>query len=270
MRAIDRPPRRPEPAPDGHAGRPSRRAPTDRPSHMSSARRDDAVRTGACSSRRRGDSIPRVNAFMSEVFYDDRLESHPTHRRSSASMRATRPIHRAPVVRWLPIRHTGDATTVARRGRARRRPRPPLVQGGSRGSTRRTGRARSAGRRASSSRRTTPRSRTIRSRCRPRRAERRHRRQVPGPGGVDQHLLDGDLEPARLARAAWTSCTAATGSTSPRREPRCISVVAMSPDLLEAGARTPEQMRLANALCRYVELASDAGARLRRRYPPSA
>ena len=37
---------------------------------------------------------------------------------------------------------------------------------------------------------------------------------------------------------------------------RCISVVAMSPDLLRVRARTPEQMRLANALSRYVELAS--------------
>jgi Superfamily I DNA and RNA helicases and helicase subunits len=36
---------------------------------------------------------------------------------------------------------------------------------------------------------------------------------------------------------------------------RCISVVAMSPELLRVRARTPDQMRLANAICRYVELA---------------
>ena len=38
---------------------------------------------------------------------------------------------------------------------------------------------------------------------------------------------------------------------------RCVSVVAMSPDLLRVRARTPEQMRLANAICRYAELATN-------------
>jgi superfamily I DNA and/or RNA helicase len=37
---------------------------------------------------------------------------------------------------------------------------------------------------------------------------------------------------------------------------RCVAVVAVSPDLLRVRARTPEQMRLANALCRFVELAA--------------
>ncbi len=39
---------------------------------------------------------------------------------------------------------------------------------------------------------------------------------------------------------------------------RCVAMVVASPDLLRVQARTPEQMRLANALCRFVEL---AGAR---------
>jgi predicted RecB family nuclease len=39
---------------------------------------------------------------------------------------------------------------------------------------------------------------------------------------------------------------------------RCITVVAASPDLLRVQARTPAQMRLANALCRYTELAQPA------------
>nr|MBA2315465.1 AAA family ATPase [Chloroflexota bacterium] len=38
---------------------------------------------------------------------------------------------------------------------------------------------------------------------------------------------------------------------------RCVAVVAASPDLLRVRARTPGQMRLANALCRFVEMASD-------------
>jgi uncharacterized protein len=42
---------------------------------------------------------------------------------------------------------------------------------------------------------------------------------------------------------------------------RCITIVAASPDLLRVRARTPDQMRLANALCRYAELAAPARAR---------
>ncbi len=38
---------------------------------------------------------------------------------------------------------------------------------------------------------------------------------------------------------------------------RCISVVVASPDLFRVRARTPEQMRLANAFCRFAELAVD-------------
>jgi uncharacterized protein len=38
---------------------------------------------------------------------------------------------------------------------------------------------------------------------------------------------------------------------------RCLAVVVASPALLRVRARTPAQMRLANALCRFVELAGD-------------
>ncbi|MBI3748631.1 MAG: AAA family ATPase, partial [Chloroflexi bacterium] len=40
---------------------------------------------------------------------------------------------------------------------------------------------------------------------------------------------------------------------------RCVAVVVASPALLRVRARTPEQMRLANALCRFAELAGPAG-----------
>jgi hypothetical protein len=40
---------------------------------------------------------------------------------------------------------------------------------------------------------------------------------------------------------------------------RCIAVVVGSPDLWRVQARTPEQMRLANAFCRFAEMAA-AGA----------
>ena len=36
---------------------------------------------------------------------------------------------------------------------------------------------------------------------------------------------------------------------------RCVAIVVGSPDLWRVRARTPDQMRLANAFCRFVELA---------------
>jgi uncharacterized protein len=39
---------------------------------------------------------------------------------------------------------------------------------------------------------------------------------------------------------------------------RCVAVVVASPDLFRVRARTPEQMRLANAFCRFAELARSA------------
>jgi uncharacterized protein len=36
---------------------------------------------------------------------------------------------------------------------------------------------------------------------------------------------------------------------------KCLCILVASPMVLEANCRTPEQMRLANAYCRYLELA---------------
>ena len=37
---------------------------------------------------------------------------------------------------------------------------------------------------------------------------------------------------------------------------RCVALLVASPTLLEAGCRTPEQMRMVDALCRFVEVAA--------------
>jgi len=39
---------------------------------------------------------------------------------------------------------------------------------------------------------------------------------------------------------------------------RVLAILVASPALLEAPCRAPEQMRLVNALCRFVELATSA------------
>ena len=38
---------------------------------------------------------------------------------------------------------------------------------------------------------------------------------------------------------------------------RCVCVLVGSPELFSPGCRTPRQMQLANAFCRYRELASE-------------
>jgi uncharacterized protein len=42
---------------------------------------------------------------------------------------------------------------------------------------------------------------------------------------------------------------------------RCLAVVVASPALIRVRARTPRQMQLANALCRFMEMAIEQGTR---------
>ena len=84
---------------------------------------------------------------------------------------------------------------------------------------------------------------------------RRHRRQVPGPGGADQHLLDDHL----LARGCAARHELPLLAEPPQRGDlarRCVAVVVAAPALLRVRGRTPEQMRLANALCQFAEMAT--------------
>ena len=55
-----------------------------------------------------------------------------------------------------------------------------------------------------------------------------------------------------------SSSSPVTASTSQISRAKCLAHVVSSPRLLEARARTIEQMRLINALCRFVELADEA------------
>ena len=59
---------------------------------------------------------------------------------------------------------------------------------------------------------------------------------------------------ARSCRAAWSSCSPHRLNVAISRA-RCLAYLVCSPRLLEVNARTIPQMRLANALCRFVELA---------------
>jgi uncharacterized protein len=51
---------------------------------------------------------------------------------------------------------------------------------------------------------------------------------------------------------------------------RGVAIVVASPDLFRVRARTPEQMRLANAFCRFQELASDRAVEASDELPPES
>ena len=86
----------------------------------------------------------------------------------------------------------------------------------------------------------------------------RHRGQVPGPAGAHLHLLDGHLPAGGCAPRPGVPLLAQPpqrghlAGTLPDRG-------RASPALVLVDAKTPRQMELANALCRFVEVAGDGG-----------
>ena len=82
----------------------------------------------------------------------------------------------------------------------------------------------------------------------------RNRRQVPGPGGADLDLQHGLL----VGRGRAPRHDVPLQPPPPERgtsRARCVAVVVASPRLLRVRARSPEEMRLANALARFAEMA---------------
>ncbi len=187
---------------------------------------------------------PEVNAFISESFYEGRLEP--------AAVTSTRSVADGAGVRFLPVEHTGHATAAPEEARGGR--------GGDRAAARDAVHARtassgrSARRTSSSSRRTTRtsaacarRSRTSGSASAPWTSSRASRRPSCSsrwrarPGRTCPRGLEFLFSRNRLNVAVSRA--------------RCLAYVVANPRLLEASCRTVEQMRLANALCRFVELA---------------
>ena len=256
VRALDRPDRRPEPAPDGDPGRPSgpgggvlARVPRRRRSH----------------GRRRSRPLPR---------------DHP------APPPGRERVHLPGVLRG----HASRPTRSRRSGRSKatiRSCRAP-ASGGSRSSTPATDRGRRRGGRwspTSSSACIDDVAGTIEDGVsRTDRARRRHHRgavQRPGrgdPGGARRPASGSrgnvgtvDKFQGREGVVAIYSMASSSREDSPARHglpllaesarrrrsrgPRCVALLVASPTLLEAGCRTPEQMWMVDALCRFVETA---------------
>ena len=256
LRRVDRAGRRPEPAADGHAGRPSRGADMSALAHLLG---DDATlppdRGLFLDTTRR--LHPQVNAFVSDAFYEGRLESHPIHGPSCAGgSRPTRSI-RSRGRACAGYRSPTPATAAIR--------------------TRKQPSSRMPSRRWSASPAAAP---TDRPRHRHRRRDRRHAvqragrrdpegaegaarddrqcrdgRQVPGPGRRGCHLLDGQLKPRRRTSGHGIPVLAQPpergGLEGREHRDRCRLTRSCS----RPACRTPAQMRSVDALCRYVEVA---------------
>ncbi|HEV8252561.1 MAG TPA: TM0106 family RecB-like putative nuclease [Candidatus Limnocylindria bacterium] len=200
---------------------------------------------------------PDLCRFTSETFYDSRLEPEPQNERQA--------VHAPGIAggtgsRWLPVPHRGNDNESAEEAAVIAILARSLIEGG---------------------------------------ATWRDRHGIERPIGWDeivvvapynaqvgaiQRLLPPqarvgtvDKFQGQEAPVSIYSMAASSGEEAPRgmdflysahrlnvatSRARCIALVVASPDLPRVGARTVQQMRLANALCRFVEMARGELARL--------
>ena len=82
----------------------------------------------------------------------------------------------------------------------------------------------------------------------------RHGGQVSGAGSTGRGLLDGDIVARR--RASWDgdSYSANRFNVATSRA-RCACILVANHRVFEPECKTPDQMKLANVFCRYLEMA---------------
>jgi uncharacterized protein len=212
---------------------------------------------------------PRVNAYVSEAFYEGRLASHPDAHRAIAAPPGAEdadPLAGAGV-RWIPVEHTGNASRSAEEAELVAEAVEQLV------------------------------GRVQVSPDGPRQPIALEDVIVVTPYNAQVAAIQAALR-IRFGRAgnvgtvdrfqgregavAIYSMASSSREDAPRdmgflysrnrlnvavSRAESLALVIASPKLLEAGCRTPEQMRLVAALCRYVEV---AGEQVAARPPPGA
>ena len=188
---------------------------------------------------------PEVNAYISETFYEGRLEP--------AAVTSTRSIAAGNGVRFLAVPHQAHSQASpeeaeAVRAEIERLVGTPYVEAASSG--------RSATTTSSSSRPTT--------------------RSPPAAGALPEAVRVGTVDKfqGQQATVSFFAMASSSGEDVPRgldflfsrnrlnvavSRAKCLAYVVASPRLLETSCKTVEQMRLVNALCRFVELAEDSG-----------
>ena len=196
---------------------------------------------------------PDVNAFISAAFYDDRLETHPDTRRRVVD--GEHPILSGSGVRWLPVRHTGNGPRSKEEAEVVAAAVKDLI-----------GMTWAAG-------------------------DGLHRQItvddviVVAPYNAQVAEIQAALERSigfrgnvgtvdkfqgREGVVAIYSMASSSREDAPRdmtflysrnrlnvaiSRAQSLAVLVASPTLLDAGCRTPEQMHLVDAMCRFVELA---------------
>ncbi len=202
---------------------------------------------------------PDICAFTSEVFYEDRLASEPSLDRQSLA--GTAPAD-GTGLRWLPITHLGDATESVDEAQALATIVGDLLRHEARW-TDRDGRVKPV--ELGDIVIVAP-----------------YNAHVERIAGV---LADAGYPGARVgtvdkfqgqeAPISIYSMATSTPEDAPRgmeflyslnrlnvatSRARCVAIVVASPELVRVACHTPRQMQLANALCRFVELAAAGGS----------
>jgi predicted RecB family nuclease len=209
---------------------------------------------------------PRVNEFVSQAFYEARLESHPDALRVIAApdTAAVGDMLVGGGVRWLPIEHSGNSARSAEEAARVVELVAALV-----------GRRQV---RADGTERPielddviviTPYNAQVAA----------IQAGIRGRFGATGNVGTVDRFQGREGAVAIYSMASSSRDDAPRdmsflysrnrlnvaiSRAESLAIVVASPALLEAGARTPDQMRLLDALCRYVEVADEQAAEAER------
>jgi uncharacterized protein len=200
---------------------------------------------------------PDVCAFTSEVFYESRLTWQPSL--ANQALSGIPPAH-GTGVRWLPVEHAGNATesvdeAVVITELVRR-----LIDGPARW-TDREGETKPIG--LEDIVIVAPYNAHVE----------RIGRTLAGAGLITDRVGTVDKFQGQEAPISIYSMATSTPEEAPRgleflyslnrlnvatSRARCVAVVVASPSLVRVACHTPRQMQLANALCRFVELAGGA------------
>ena len=201
---------------------------------------------------------PRINTFISDAFYEGRLAAHPTTHRTVAAPAAAEgladPLAGAGV-RWLPIVHSGNSARSAQEAEVVADAVADVVgrqQVGPDGEAQ-TIELDDVIVVAPYNAQVAEIQKALRARF----------RRTGNVGTVDRFQgREGPVAIYSMASSSREDAPRDMGFLYSRNRlnvavsrAESLAVVIASPRLLEAGCRTPEQMRLVDALCRYVEVA---------------
>lgn len=203
---------------------------------------------------------PRVNTFVSDAFYEGRLEAHPSTRRVVLARERPQPVKpHDPLagagVRWLPVIHRGNSAHSAQEAAVVADAVAELV-----GRRQRLADGTERAIELDEVIVVTPYNAQV--------AE--IQKALKARLGTTGNVGTVDKFQGREGVVAIYSMASSSRDDAPRdmsflysrnrlnvavSRAESIAVVVASPEVLEAGCRTPEQMRLLDALCRFVEVA---------------